>query len=299
MMPLDFQAQIDYFCQQFEMPTLAEALAFLRGEYKPSRDLCLLTFDDGLKEHFTEVTPILANRKIQGLFGIITSCVEECRVASVHMNHFLMAELPFEEYRHAFLEILSEENRGACVPVPVDQTLAQEFYPLDTQNVASFKYLFNFVLAPQLRDRSVRKLFARCLGDERSFAEELYMSWNEIRDLQQAGMLVAGHSHDHNTLSTLSAGDLAQDLHTCRAILDKRIMPQTLWPFSYPYGKTSSYSNTVIAEIKERGFNCAFDTEASSNSPGANLFKLHRIDCNGALAAIGSPGGLISAPTLA
>jgi peptidoglycan/xylan/chitin deacetylase (PgdA/CDA1 family) len=278
--------QVDHWCQHFEMPNLEEALAFLHGEYQPSRDLCLLTFDDGLKEHFNEVAPILADRGVQGIFGIITSCVEERRVASVHMNHFLMAALPFEDYRCAFLEILQTEC--ADVPVP-DEQLAQEFYPLDTRDIASFKYLFNFVLDPQLRDRIVGRLFERYLGDEESFADDLYMSWNEIRHLQQAGMLVAGHSHNHNALSTLSATDLAWDLQTSRKILEQRLSPQKLWPFSYPFGKRSSYSDAVIVELTKYGFHCAFDTEQSDNSPGVDLFRLHRIDCNGALSALGTP----------
>ena len=75
----------------YEMATMGSMLAFIEGKYHPKRDLCLLTFDDGLKEHYAEVMPILRERNIQGLFFIITRCPEEGRVVSVHKNHFLMA----------------------------------------------------------------------------------------------------------------------------------------------------------------------------------------------------------------
>lgn len=64
----DFRKQVDWLCERYEMATLESALAFWHGEYAPPRDLCLITFDDGLQEHYTDVLPILAERKIQGMF---------------------------------------------------------------------------------------------------------------------------------------------------------------------------------------------------------------------------------------
>src|SRR5919197_3009297 len=108
MLSSDFQQQLSALQNQYEMATLESALDFLRGIYLPSRDLCLLTFDDGLKDHYSEVTPILVDLGIQGIFFVITSCLQEHHVAPVHMNHFLMAALDFEFYRRAFLHRLNE-----------------------------------------------------------------------------------------------------------------------------------------------------------------------------------------------
>src|SRR5918911_2667335 len=102
----DFRLQVAWLSERHEMATLESALAFLTGEFRPARDLCLLTFDDGLKDHYTDVLPFLSERRIQGLFFVITSCLEG-RVASVHKNHFLMAALEFDQYREAFLQCLA------------------------------------------------------------------------------------------------------------------------------------------------------------------------------------------------
>src|SRR5262245_51904604 len=72
MLTKDFAAQVDRLRSLFEMATLESALAYLRGNYLPERPLCLLTFDDGLKDHFTDVLSILAVRRIQGQFFLIT-----------------------------------------------------------------------------------------------------------------------------------------------------------------------------------------------------------------------------------
>jgi peptidoglycan/xylan/chitin deacetylase (PgdA/CDA1 family) len=282
----EFRQQVAWFAANYEMATLDAALEFVKGAYEPSGDLCLFTFDDGLKEHYTEVMPVLADHSIQGLFGVITSCVEDHNVAPVHMNHFLMAELDFATYQNAFLKRLREMAPASCASAVVDRAVAQASYPLDTADVAAFKFFFNFRLDAAVRDVVVRSLFRQYLGDEAAFARDLYMNWDEIRQLQRAGMLVAGHTHWHRPLSTLNGQELRDDLHTSRALMDANLEPQHLWPFSYPYGKRNSYSPAAIELLRELGFHCALSTEPGVNVPRTPLFELRRIDCNGAVKAL-------------
>jgi peptidoglycan/xylan/chitin deacetylase (PgdA/CDA1 family) len=283
MMLDDFRRQIAWLASHYEMATLETALAFLRGTYRPANDLCIFTFDDGLKEHYTDVAPILSEYKIQGLFGVITSCVEDHIVAPVHMNHFLMAEMQFETYRSAFTQRLRDTEPGALASAHVDPKVAQKSYPLDTQEVATFKFLFNFSLDARVRDNIVEKLFEAYIGDQKSFASELYMNWEEIKQLQRAGMLIAGHTHWHRPLSTLTDDELNIDLSISRSLLDQNLEQQELWPFSYPYGKKNSYSGAAMRMLQRLGYTCAFNTEGGANTPGTPVFELHRIDCNGAI----------------
>ena len=103
MLTRDFRQQLATLQSRYEMGTLESALDFMRGAYRPQRDLCLLTFDDGLKEHYAEITPILIDRGIQGVFFVITSCLDGANVAPVHLNHFLMAAMDFESVPQCLL----------------------------------------------------------------------------------------------------------------------------------------------------------------------------------------------------
>jgi hypothetical protein len=194
-----------------------------------------------------------------------------------------MAKLEFDVYRSAFMQRLEATEPEVRSSVDVDPIQAQKSYPLDTQEVATFKFLFNFSLNPSMRDTIVGELFETYIGDQRSFAQELYMSWNEIRQLQRAGMLVAGHTHWHRPLSTLTNEELDKDLCVSRDLLDQNLEPQHLWPFSYPYGKKNSYSGAAMDLIRQLGFVCAFNTENGANHSGTPIFELRRIDCNGAI----------------
>jgi len=129
-----------------------------------------------------------------------------------------------------------------------------------------------------LRDRILDDLFAEYLGDEKTFARELYLSWDEAREMQTSGMVMGGHSHSHVALTTMDSDRQRADLQTCTGMLREQLKPQAAWPFSYPYGKTNSFNASTIKTIKELGFDCAFATEVGDNQVGQDLFSIRRVD---------------------
>lgn len=270
----EFVRQIEFFRHGYEMATLETALGYLNGTYNPTKNLLLLTFDDGLKEHWSFVTPVLKAHGIQGVFFLTTSL----DLVPVHMNHFLMAKLDFDSYRAQFLETVSDSRD--CV---VDEKTACRQYPYDSPQVACFKFLINFVLPSDRRDAALRKLFSRNLGDPDVFARSLYLSWDEARRMQEAGMVIGGHSHQHRSLEEMTADDLSVDLSTCREVLDRNLHPQPIWPFCYPYGKSHSFGERTISHLKRLGFYCSFTTEEGVNLSQADLFTLRRFDCKNAM----------------
>lgn len=274
----DFKRQVASLQYRYEMATLESALAFWQGNYVPSRDLCLLTFDDGLKDHYTDVLPILVERKIQGLFFIITACLEEWTVASVHKNHFLMAALEFDIYQRAFLGRLTD--LAPETDISVDNEQAQNTYRWDDPEVAAFKYLFNFGLSGALRDRIVNDLFREHSGDEPAFAKQLYLSWEQAKEMQQAGMVIGGHSHRHAPLATLTLDDQREDLKRCASILLHHLDEQWFWPFSYPHGKANTFNHHTVRFIKQNGFSCAFSTVPGESQRRDDVYSLRRVDTN-------------------
>jgi peptidoglycan/xylan/chitin deacetylase (PgdA/CDA1 family) len=269
-----FRTQVREIQERFEMATMESALAFSAGRYQPARDLCLLTFDDGVRDHFDEVFPCLRERRIQGLFFLITQCLDG-HLDCAHQSHFLMAHLGFDEYRRLASELLAATG---AAPDAIDTTRARATYRWDTGPAAEFKYMLNFVLPEDVRNTIVKTLFSHVLGDPSEFASRLYLSWDEAATMQAEGMAAGGHTHTHRPLSHLSPGEQRRDLTTCTAMLRTRLPNQELWPFSYPYGKLDSFDGETVALLQELGYACAFTTVPGRNTPGADPFTLRRID---------------------
>jgi peptidoglycan/xylan/chitin deacetylase (PgdA/CDA1 family) len=269
----DFRAQVDCLASRCEMATVESAMAFLSGTHRPTRDMCLLTFDDGVRDHADTVFPHLADRGIEGVFFLITSCLNG-GMAPVHKNHFLTAELGFAEFRRRVVTQL--EERGG-VPA-VDAGAAARTYRWDTQEVAEFKHLLNFVLSDAVRDAVVDEVFAACLGDSREFSRELYLNWSDAAAMQRGGMAIGGHTHTHPVLARLTPAEQGFELTTSSAEMRRRLPDQSLWPFSYPYGKPDAFDSTSVALLRELAFCCGFTSVPGQNRPAAPPFTLHRID---------------------
>lgn len=272
----EFRRQVDTLRACYEMATLESALAFWRGAYQPDRDLCLLTFDDGLVDHYANVAGILGERGIQGVFFVVTRCLDDRWVAAVHKNHFLMAALGFEAYRAALLAELGTAAEQTLASL--DMAAVRKAHRWDTAEVAAFKYLLNFGLTATVRDEVLDRLAARHLGGERELADHIYMTWEQAREMQRAGMAFGGHSHRHQALASLSHSEQEIDIESCWDLLNRRLQPQAFWPFAYPYGKRDTFSAFTTALLERRGFTCAFSTEHGNTAVSDELFALARID---------------------
>jgi peptidoglycan/xylan/chitin deacetylase (PgdA/CDA1 family) len=269
-----FERQLDSLMKHFEMATADSALAFVNGAYQPGRDLCLLTFDDGLREHRTDVMPMLAQRGVQAVFAVTTSAADG-RLAAVHKGHLLAATLDNADYRDAVVESAEALSPGTLGRIRESE--ATRLYRWDVAEVAVTKYLLNFALDRADRERIINDLFDVHLGDELPFARELYLSWDDVRDMQKAGMVIGGHSHEHVPLATLSGDAQRDELQSCAAALRTRLLPQPIWPFAYPYG---SFDGTTCRLTREAGFDLAFTVEPGSCEVSDDVSCLRRFDAN-------------------
>jgi peptidoglycan/xylan/chitin deacetylase (PgdA/CDA1 family) len=286
----EFRLQVREMAASFEMASAETAMDFLTGEYRPRRDLCLITFDGGLKSHYTDILPVLHDQRIRALFFPITSCLEERRVSPAHMNQILLDALGFEEYAGLFFRKIVSICPDAFAPLNVDQRRAAEAYPCEPVEVARFRYLLDFGMEPGLRDRAVLELFTTHISPEQEFSRTFYLSWDEARRMQKAGMCIGGHSHQHKPLAAMRNDELSWDLETCRLLMGRNLLPQGVWPFSYPDGKRDSFHIRAVRKLQSLGYHVAFSTEAGDNRRGSDLFTLCRTDCPKG-AAVRAAGG--------
>ncbi len=269
-----FVTQVEALQAQYEMASVESAYAYLDGDYVPARDLCLLTFDDGLEEHAGLCTEVLADRGLSGVFAIITRSTDEGWVTPTHKNHFLLAHLPLATYRDAYLERLRE--LAPHVNVDVDPDEVSKTYRWDTPEVAAFKFVLNFRSPADVKERILDAIFEDTFGDEETFGRELYLSWDDARAMQSSGMVLAGHSHRHEPLSSLA--DQREELSRCATLLKTNCAEQERWPFTYPFGKPHTYNDETVASLRAAGFDCGFCTLVGDNVPGTSRFAIQRVD---------------------
>ena len=278
LMTDDFRRQVDMLSSRYEMATWESAMAFVRGEYAPKRDMCYLTFDDGLKDHYSDVLPILDENSISAGFYVITGCLIDGWVATVHKNHFLLAELEFEDLYARFVSLLGKI--APEVPLDPDAEAVAKVYRWDEPRVANYKYMVNYGLPIELREQVLDALFKEVLGDEVQFANELYVSWNQLMEMQDSGMSIGTHSHRHRSLSSLDLSHQEEDLKTSYEVLAAALPSAGAPAYCYPYGKRASFSEESPDLVRRHGFSAAMTSIPEWNYRGADPYLLKRFDTN-------------------
>jgi peptidoglycan/xylan/chitin deacetylase (PgdA/CDA1 family) len=277
----EFRNQVQELRAQFEIASLEASVDFLTGEYRPRRDLCLLTFDDGMKDHLHSALPFLLEQRIRGVFFLITSCLEERTVAPAHMNELLIAEMGIHTYAELFRTTVLAFRPDAMSHRSFDPGGAAASW--ETPDPSPLPYPFQAPIDPEVRDAAVRELFRTHIGPEEEIAPLLYLSWDEARRMQRAGMCMGGQAHQHKFLSTLTPPELMADLECCRRLLARNLAAQPVLPFAYPGGQKESFHVRAVRKLQELGFGCAFCADSGNNRRGTDVFTIGRTECAAAM----------------
>lgn len=273
----DFDAQLGALCSRYRMlqpeefhDRLASRLAFPDGS-------CLLTFDDGLRDHYDYVLPVLRRHGVAGLFFILTKPLLEGRMATTHKVHLLRQRLGDREFRARVWERLPAKWRQPASDGGAGPQTARQRYRWDAPELAQVKELLNYRLPYPLTDRLIGGLFRRHVGDERKEAARFYLGRPELREMLSAGMAIGGHGHAHRIYARLKQAEQAQDVDRCLDAL-QQMTGRSVWAFCYPFGKPSTFTPGTWAHLERRGIRCAFASEPGVNRVGDNPYAFKRVD---------------------
>lgn len=279
--------QIEQLGRWFDFPDPEEVRTMLLKKQTPEQSICMLTFDDGLLEHYEQVLPILDQMRIKGAFFISTGPWEDGRMLSVHMVHLLLASASPEELICDFDRAATSHGLDS-IASGVPEEKARDYQPYDSLDVAKLKYCLNVMLDPSLKETVVRKVFEVRLGSVADYAEKFYMQPKMARDMVIAGHAVGMHSHRHLNLGVTEPSLRRSDMDKNRTFLAEALGCESRgirW-ISYPYGARSSCGEEVVAEAKSMGCDVGFTTIRRLNRlPAQEPMLLDRLD------TVDIPGG--------
>jgi peptidoglycan/xylan/chitin deacetylase (PgdA/CDA1 family) len=99
-----------------------------------------------------------------------------------------------------------------------------------------------------------------------------WLSTDQLRELEQAGMTVAAHTWDHQRLDRVSGAQWAQELDQPRTTL-AGVLGHPVDLVAYPYGV---WSADTLAHVAAAGYRAAFQL-AEPTDPGQPLLTIRRI----------------------
>src|SRR5579871_528279 len=169
----DFESQLDYICGHYSVCSFADIRAALRGDQELPRNACVLTFDDGLVDHYETVFPRLEKRRLTAGFFPSARPIEERCVLDVHKIQFLIASVA--DYDSLLAEILRllAQYRDEFAVASDDELRNELGAPnrFDRAEVAFIKRLLQWGLPQPIRSNITAQLFRKYVtGDEAAFS---------------------------------------------------------------------------------------------------------------------------------
>ncbi len=276
-----FIRQMEFFKKNFTFITTKQLLSCIYdGEPIPENSI-LLTFDDGLKDHYLHVFPILQKFNVQGLFFPTAETIESKKVIDVHKIHFILAmnknkNKIIDEIFTLIKQNKDEYNLGS--PESYFKVLAVP-NRFDTKEVIFIKRILQRELPHQFRAQIVDYLFKEFVTkDERSFSEELYLSYDDIKHMQDSGMYFGSHGYSHEWLTYLNDTDLNLELNKTLEFYFRINKNNDSMIMCYPYG---NYNNNLIEKLVAQGYKAGLTTDVGDAVLDAkNAFLLKRYDTN-------------------
>ena len=270
----NFVGQINYLIKNYKIIRLEEYIEFLKGNRSIPENSCVLSFDDGFKDHYVNVFPILKEKKISACFFPQTSQLSNWKVPPVHKVHFLLAKIGVNKFAAEFNQNLKKYFPRLFNEFFVSDKMHKNMWnQLDDPLTCNLKQSVGEI---GLKEKIVilDVIFGKYFKDETKFCKELYMNWDEMREMLKEGMSFGGHSINHPSLNKLSEEEQLYEMKESKVVMERNLKTK-IELFAYPY---SLYNNTTLSILKKIGFTCGLLAEGGINKGIVDPFRIGRTD---------------------
>lgn len=130
-------------------------------------------------------------------------------------------------------------------------------------------YLLAFPILRRLNIRCIFFVITSLIG------EPGYLSWDNLREMNAAGMIIGSHSHTHKDMRQLSINETIYEMTQSKNILEKNLGIDVV-NFSFPYG----FCNLALKNLaKNCGYLHIYDSKSGLNQRDSMFMKRNSINC--------------------
>jgi peptidoglycan/xylan/chitin deacetylase (PgdA/CDA1 family) len=265
-----FEKQIIYLKSNYN---IIDPSLILDDHYLPRDKDVILTFDDGYRDHFDYVYPILKKYNLSGIFFISTSVLKGKALIVNKIQH-LLAYLQLDLLYDELIILLKQSYTEVEVDKLIFDYSKESRY--DDARTMFIKKILQFVLPAGIRISIVNDLFKKHIKlSEKDFIDYLYLSKKQIDEMKNNGMYFGGHTFSHPHLAELSYEE--QEIEIQLSLDDLADIGINQEFFCYPYG---SYNDDTMSILFDLGVKFAFTTEPKECHSLNSNFLIPRLDCN-------------------
>jgi len=259
-----FENQIDYLRRNFEIISLDYLYDSLKNGYKINSSQVLITFDDGYKNNINVVMPFLRSFNIPFSIFICTNHIDN---GLRFPTYYLRAAIFFTEQKHIIIPSIkkhfdiSTQKKRIYAKNAIEKLLKTE-----PQHVVNLIINDLIDLIPYNRWSEINSIFS----------SEEPMDWYDIKKLNNLGITIGSHCHDHFILhSNQSITQVNYQLKTSKDLIEKNLGKCDY--IAFPDGGARNISFDSLLSVKENKYRLGFTIVKGEIDNSSNPYILPRL----------------------
>ncbi len=264
----EFDAQLAFLASRYQVVAAGQIAQVAAEGHALPPDAVAITFDDGYEDNYSQAIPLLQRHGLRATFFIAAGWIGTENVL-------------WWDRLHDYIRQAAELGARPLDYQGLPQPLVAALDAADLRTPAGAARLEHALVAalgslpspPEETDNLVERIAAALGADVADPEPYRPMSWDQVRELHQAGMEIGSHTMSHARLAHVPAERVFADLEQSKQTIERELSaPVSL--LAYPAG---SYNQDVVDLVVEAGYQAAFTTESGPVAPGDDPFRLRRI----------------------
>lgn len=256
-----FDMQMKYISKYYLALSMEEYIYYINHPEKLPRKAILVTFDDGFSDNYQYAFPILRKYSVPATFFVTTDFIDSDETIwyerlAYFFNVTKVDKLEFSDYS---IDIYDNDKFSSY----------QKF-------IEHLKLLPNHTRIAML-DGLYEKYGDPYTSVQTESILSQSMSWEQLMEMQSCNMDIESHTVTHPVLSTLNKQELKLELSRSKQIIEKKLNKKVK-SIAYPVGQGESFSDEVIRETIESGYEIAFNyIDSVCKFSNINEFSISRL----------------------
>ncbi|MCG8421101.1 MAG: polysaccharide deacetylase family protein [Proteobacteria bacterium] len=290
--PDEFRQQLEVLHRHCTVISIDDLCDIVAGSAPPPNPV-LITFDDGYRSCLDVALPILQEFGFPATFFIATDYVSNRRLYWWDTISYVLKTTRKHRIELAYPRTMTFElnGEGAGNAAGKSTAIGQLLRLVKTEREMDLdEFLAGLIGAAEIE-------WTRDI--ESRLADELIMTWDDVRKLRDAGMDIESHTRKHRVLHTLHTEKLASELAGSRADIEREI-GEPVRTLAYPVGGSIARYPEIRAAMERAGYQIGFTAMT-----GVNYLwrQIDRLDVSRLAMERGTPieffRGMLALPPLA
>lgn len=256
--PQIFEQHMQFLKSCYNVMHLHELIARSKQGDVPQRAVAI-TFDDGYRDNYDYAFPILKKYQLPATIFLATG--------SIGSGNLIWHDRAFDAFRFATVSRARLEDR--TLPELVLETDEARRKSLQSALVRA-KRLYG-----DERRTFIDDIEQKLRPNLPVHADHRMLTWDQVREMHQAGLEFGSHTVSHTILSCLPKPAMMKELQDSKNEISERLSCPVV-TFAYPNGKHADFNDEAKAVLHECGYSCAVTSCSGFNHASSDVFELKR-----------------------